>query len=404
MNKSTGLVREKVADLRRVSVEEAARAFGAPPAPREFFSPYTVAAYLAFGTNDQDGRSTCVTESADKIGESISAWEVTPDEVDDRNVIDYLFDFDPNGKVSLKDKIRKEMDNFSPTFAYYVIKQVDGLRGGGTYLYRAGWVFTEYGVARESIWPSGGVSEYDARYKKPSAEAYEDAKQFKMIRYAQSGNNFDGYKLGIWTADVKAVVGGYDLGGGANLGVQPQQPPTSEPTDGHANCFFGFDDNYVYAIGSWGPAFGLELYLKVINDPKYGKIFVRGTKEDHAVVVRGVHQLGKNWFPRYTYGVVALYDRKFTPELEDKINMLKTIREAESGRVFAILGSRAFWVTPGGAPGTVYEDGRGKLWPDVAPDQVPAISREELKANYPERGIWGSPTTTELLKFILGQI
>jgi hypothetical protein len=401
---NTGLVREKIKDPRRVTVEEVAKAFGAPTKPLEYFSPYLVAAYLSFGTNDQNGRQDCVFESTDKVNEAISAWEITPNEIPDGGVIDYLFDYDPNGKISLKPTIKNGMDNFSPVFGYYIAKQIDGLKGSGTYLVYGGKVSQDYGLAHEKIWPSAGVSENKARYTKPSQEAYDDAKPSKIVRYAESGNTMESYKLGIWTGNGNAVIGGYDLGGGANVSVQPQKPPTSEPDEGHANCFFGYDPNYIYSIGSWGEGFGLTLYLKIINDPKFGKVFVRGTSNDYAVAIRGCHQLGNDWFPKYSYGVIALYDKKFTPELEEKINMLQTLREEETGRVFAILGSKAFWVTPGGSPGTVYEDGRGKLWLDVGPDQVPAIKQNELRSKYPDRGIWGKPTTMELLKFILGQI
>ena len=110
---------ESPADSRKVYVDEVyQQVAGAPALPEEMFSPYTVAAYLKNGTNNQKGRQSCVGESGDKGAESLSVWENTPDTVLDKDVIDYLF-ITESGKIRLKAEISEKIKNFSPTFIYY---------------------------------------------------------------------------------------------------------------------------------------------------------------------------------------------------------------------------------------------------------------------------------------------
>ena len=397
----TGLLREPVIDHRRIKVEEVAKAFGAPPAPDFFFSPYTVAAFLRSSTNIQYARNTCVMESDDKGMESISAWEQVPDEVDDGNVIEYLFD-EAGGKIHLKPRIAENMRNYSPVFGYWNAKQHDRYDGPGTYLVMAGRIGVDVGLCQEHLHPSTAKVDADVLSNRPSQEAFEDAAKWKLTRYAETRDTFESYKLGIWTGIANGFVGGYDLGGGADLSVMPQKPPTSKPSNGHANWFFGYELNYRWSIGSYGTGFGATLYLKIVTVPGYGKKFARGTQDDHVVAIRGCHQLGRDWFPKWTYGGIALYDQKFTPELEARINMLQTLREKETGKIFAIFKGEALWVTPGGKPDTIYEKGRGEFWPDVAPDQVPEMLSVDLRSKYPEPGVWGKPGILEYLKFKLG--
>ena len=396
---------ESPKDYRAVYVDEVyEQVAGTPSMPEEMFSPYTVAAYLKNGTNNQFARQSCVGESGDKGGESLSVWENTPDTVLDKDVIDYLF-ITENGKIRLKAEISEKIKNFSPTFIYYWAKQKDGIpNNDGTYLVMVGKIGQEIGFAEESLHPSNGItSESAVRNTVPSKEANDNAATHKIERYAQSRNTLESWKQGIAIGNANGIILGYSLGGGSNVNTQPQTPPTSQPDSGHANWGFGYDKDYVYSIGSWTENYGLTLYLKVFNHPKFGKVFVRGVAGDHVVAIKGCHQISRAWFPQYAFQGVMLYDKKFTPELEKRTAMLKTMREDVTGRVFAILAGKRYWVTPGGAPGTTYEDGRGRVWQDVSPDQIPAYSRPEIR-QYPLGGIWGKPSWAEFLSLLMGQI
>ena len=78
--------------------------------------------------------------------------------------------------------------------------------------------------------------------------------------------------------------------------------------------------------------------------------------------------------------------------------LLKTFRIEGEGKVYAILRGKRYWITPGGAPDTIYEDGRGVLWPDVGPGDTPIITKLEA-AKYPLAGTWGRPTLAEYFRY-----
>lgn len=383
---------ESPIDSRSVYVEEIA---GAGELPEEFFSPYLVAAYLRNGTNNQRQRNSCVMESSDKMNESMMFWNATPDSTIDGQVIDYLFDL-INGKIVNKKSIEEKAQNFSPQFGYYIAKQIDGIpNANGTYVYMAGKVAVEYGLCEERLNPSN--ASYDQEITKPPIEAYENAKNYKIERYLQTQNTFDSYKLGIMTGNANLVVGGFPTGGGANLGVQPQKPPITQPDNGHAITFFGFDKNYRYALGSWGEGYGLTLYLKIYNHPKFGKIFVRGTEQDNVVAIRGCHQLGVEWFPAYAYRAVLFYDQKFPAELEQRIHMLKVIMEKETGRTFAILKGKRYMLTD-----PVYEAGRGEIWVNIPLNELLQVEKKDITVPY--GGNFGKIDLVNCFKAIVGSI
>lgn len=398
-----GAVRE-LQDNRRATTEDVQRVAGASQPPAEFWSPYVIAAYLVYNNNNQQSRSSCVAESGDKVNEALSAWAQVPDEVADNKVIDYLFN-EVDGRLAIKSEIRLKMRNYSPVFLYHEAKKADGLPRGseGTYLVMAGKVGQTVGVCREDLWPSLNVSEELAKSRVPSEEAYQDARDNGMIvRYFEGANTLKGYRETMWSANAHCIVGGYDMGGGADLGVQPQKPPTEQPTNGHANCFFAWYDTYNVSIGSWGTEYGASIFLKIVADGE-GKKFVRGTAQDHIVEITGCHILGASWFPKYAYRPIGLFDQKLPRDVEAKFEMLQTVREDVTGRVFAILGGQRYWITPGGVPGTMYELGRGKLWPDVPADQVPEAGRPDVR-KYPLGGIWGNASFADYFKLITGQI
>ena len=386
---------ESPPDNRKVFNDEV---FGAPEMPEEFFSPYLVAAYLKNGTNDQKGRNSCVMESADKGSESLASWIVTPD-IPDGGVIDYLFDL-VDGKINLKEGIKKEIGDFSPEFGYHIAKQMDGNPNSpGTFIYMSGKVLQDVGISEESFHPSTSFNDAEVLRRSPSPEAKENAAKYKIERYSNTRKSLDSYKLGIWSGDANIVIGGYPTFSDMS---QPQKVQ-SERRFGHANCFFGYSLDAAYSMGSWTKNYGLKVPLKIYNHPKFGNIFVRGTSSDNVVIIEGVHQVGKEWFPEYIFEGIQFYDKKFSPELEDRLAMLKTMREDVTGRVFAILGNKRYWITPGGAPDTIYEQGRGKLWPDVPPDEVPEFSRPDIR-KYPYGGVWGNPSFSDFMSGKLGSI
>ena len=236
-----------------------------------------------------------------------------------------------------------------------------------------------------------------ARTTKPSNEAYEDATNYKILRYTETQRTFDSYKLSIWTAHGNVIIGGYPLGGGSDLSIQPQKPPTTQPDNGHANAFFGFDKNYRYSLGSWGEGFGLTLYLKIFNHPKFGKIFVRGDSNDYVVAVKGCHQLGKDW-ERWLYKGLMPYDEKFPVELENRIKMLKTFMDKETGRTFAILKGKRYMLTD-----PAYEAGRGELWVDIPLNELPQVVSEDVNF-YPFGGFFGRVDLVTAFKGMVGSI
>lgn len=390
---------ESPEDNRSVYVEEIA---GAPEMPEEFFSPYTVAAYLKNGTNNQGQRNSCVTESADKINETLASWIVTPDSVPDGQVIDYLFEI-INGKLVLRKKISDEVPDSAAVFGYYVAKQIDGIpNANGTYISTGGRVLQGYGLPRVELHPYESADDTAARTLKPSDSAYEDAKKYKILRYTETQRSFDSYKLAIWTAHGNAIIGGYPLGGGSNLGVQPQEPPTTTPDNGHANIFFGFDRDYRYSLGSWGEGFGLTLYLKIFNHPKFGKIFIRGSKDDYVVAVKGCHQLGRDWEP-WLYKGLMPYDEKFSPELEKRIVMLRVVKEKETGNVFIIFKGGRYWLTNTAQTSSIYQKGRGELWLDLDYDKIPEMEGRDLQL-IPYNGNFGRINLVEAFKTLVGSI
>src|SRR3990167_1267101 len=394
----TGGAIESPPDHRNVYLNEVVGAPDkAPEKPEEFFSPYSVAAILANGINYQRHISSCVAESTDKSLESIHFWVNTPDE---ENPIDYLFVL-TDGKLQLSIKSLQIAKNFSPRFLYALMKSEDGIPDfSGTYIKMAGVIPQKYGSATEQTYPSN-YSLTEQQFKNRSGippEAYKEAEQFKIERYAFTDRSLESYQLGIWTSVAHVIVGGYPLGN-SNLNEQPQKPPTII-SGGHANCWFGYARGATFTVGSYSKDFGLTLYLKIYNHPQFGKIFVRGTPGDYVVRLYGLHQLNTEWFGGSNiFQAVTYFDKKFSPELEDRIKMLKAFRIKDKPEVYVVLEGKAYWVTPGGAPGTTYEDGRGKLWPDVGPEAVIQITEAEASM-YPLVGLFGKASILDYVRFL----
>lgn len=390
-------------DPRQVSHGEVA---GAPDLPEQFFSPYTIAAILGNGVNDQKGTFSCVGQSTDRGMESLQLWTNMPDDFDNAKVISTLFDVDVDNKVvGITDFTKKHLKNFSPQYLYAMAKKYDKFNGTGTYLEMGPKVCSSDGAAEESVFPSDyGLSEVQFRdYRRISAEVLKNAGDFKIVRYAYVERDQPSHRTAIYTAPGNGDVMGYPLGG--NM-AQPQVPPApGQENSGHANWEFGYDEKYCYAIGSWGSEYGVKLYLKIVDHFKFGKIFAKGAPDDYSVAIGGVHQLSAAWYTsRLMFKGLTMFDDKFLdPALEKKIGMLRTIREQESGRIFAILGGKRYWITPGGAPQTIYEVGRGQLWPDLAPDQVPGLPRADI-IKFQFGGIWGDPAIAEYIRAKMGQL
>jgi len=386
-------------DARHVFIDEVSEIAGAVlEKPEEFFSPYAVAAVIANGINNQGGVFACVAESSDRGNEAVHTWAATPDDIANEDVIDYLFKFE-NGKI-VGLNYPEKTKNFSPRFIYSLAKKYDGMPGlNGTSIDMGGKILQKYGAAEESIYPSDH-SLFETAFRDASKippAAFTNAEQFKIERYAVLDRTIENYKTGIWTGIGNGAIIGYRLGGNMN---QPQTPPSpGNEQDGHANLAVGFDKDNVYAIGSWGADYGIRLYLKTIKHYQYGTIFVRGTPQDYVVSFGGVHQIGKAWFTvRTMFRGVTFFDKKFAdPALEKRIAMERLVREEKTGRVFWLLNGEKLWVNPFES----YESGRGRLWPDIPPDQVAVMPQDQLDL-IPDGGVMGKISVTDLIKYRLG--
>jgi len=371
---------------------------GAVEKPDEMFSPYTVAAIMQNGVNTQGVTSSCVAQSTDKGQESIQLWtKISPSRSD---IIQNIFEVDADYDVKgIRGEVRDMLKDFSPRFIYALAKKFDNISTGGTHMYMGASILRRFGSAEESVYPSDhnlGEKKYRDASLIPQT-AYNNATDYKVVRYAFVEKNMEAHKIAVATAPGNGYIVGYPLGG--NM-TQPQTPPKKEnQLSGHANWAFGYDKDYIYAIGSWGEDYGLTLYLRVIDHHKFGPTIIRGTKDNHSIKIRGVHQIGKEWFasPRTIYRGVTIFDDKFSdPNLEKRIKMLKVVRDAQD-RIYVIFKGKRYWISPY----DMYRDGRGELWPDIEANQVAFISNDELN-KYPRGGIWGDADVVQYFKYQLG--
>jgi len=344
MDNFKGGALERPDDRRNVRIEELAIA---GEMPQQFFSPWVVAACKEYGINQQGQQFSCTAESSDKIQGALQAV----------------------GGLGTR--------KYSARFLYALSKRDDGMPTiPGTYLDMPARIMQKYGSAEERYFRSDhelARTEFESSMAIPS-EAYRNAERFKIERYAFTDRAMASYKLAIWTTKGNAIIGGYSVGN--DYVSQPMVPPTndSEVKFGHANCFFGWDQNYVYAVGSWGENYGATLYMKRVNLPVFGEIWMKGSPTDYEVRIRGIHIFARDYFESgYMFRGVAHFDETFPPEQEAKIKFMKLLRQKYTENVYFIMNNKRYLIVNE----AMFNDGRSEgAWGDW--DFVQDVQEAEL--------------------------
>jgi len=109
---------------------------------------------------------------------------------------------------------------------------------------------------------------------------------------------------------------------------------------GHGLAFFGYDDEMLYCINSWGENWGLTLYLKLIEN-EFGKYFIKTEQGNEDIIIKGVGALDKRYeipdysgYPHLFWGYTFI---DLPDELATKTAIHKTIQVKKDNRIYVVL-------------------------------------------------------------------
>lgn len=208
--------------------------------------------YLGYtAPHDQGGRGTCV-------GHAWSQWEdlnyvkLTGDYPTEEDRKRYKKNVSIEGTNAIVDVLYPQ--SFSAECAYDVGKRLNNCTWpSGSMIEYSLKALLEYGICREDVWRTSKTPYWV--FTEPS-EAAVDAAGHKIKGYA-SVSSWDAVRLAI--QEKGAIVGAItvfenylDITG--TDGTFPE--PRGSEAGGHALCFVGFDENYLYCLHSWGDVCG----------------------------------------------------------------------------------------------------------------------------------------------------
>lgn len=297
-------------DPRKVYVKEIVGA--APPRPDEFFGYYSSRHASAF-TYCQKTIPSCTAETGSRV----------------LGVLEY--------------KEKSELVKHSVQVLMTIIKRkIDKATWQGSYMESIPKALQHYASCLENNYHT----DYNTNWIGFISVAINDgilyqASKFRTKGYGFVDPNIEDIKQSIFVGEGNIVAGGAK---GSNEGWRedPIRPPQGdEKTWGHAFCLLGFDKDFVYLVNSWGENWGLILYLKERND-EFGKYYIKGTKDNHDLQIKGVGRIGKNYEANLFEGFTFI---DLPNWLAQRTKMLKTIKVKEDNRIYVDYGDWYQWVT-----------------------------------------------------------
>lgn len=305
-------------DPRKVYIDEVLAAAPVGVArPTEFFSRYAVEHIKEIEYN-QKAIPSCVAETGSRIG----------------GVLEYK----ESGEVH-KPTVQAVMA--------YIKTRIENNAKEGAWLESSPKSFMKWGAPYEEQFASDynlSWSEFIKDVKIPE-DIEKLGYQLKIKGYAFVRGNFNSIKDAIWSGEGNIVHGGVSLDR-AGWKTGDVKAPTTSQTFGHSIPHFGYDEENIYAVQSWG-SWGLTLFLKKVIIDSSNYYYKKSDESDFDLKINGVIKLGQDYndtrylFEGYTYidlpDSVALKTKMY--QLVRNPNFTKEVYAVDNGVMHHIVNN-----------------------------------------------------------------
>jgi C1A family cysteine protease len=155
----------------------------------------------------------------------------------------------------------------SPLYIYYNTRRLEDTTAfdSGASIRDAVKSLVEYGICEEGLWPY----DEDQFTVRPSAAAYAQAKQYKLVEYSRVGQSLADLKGCLFRGDPVAfgftVYDAFENAATASSGLVNLPGPGEKPRGGHAVLLVGYDDatGRFEVRNSYGSAWGDRGYFTI---------------------------------------------------------------------------------------------------------------------------------------------